>query len=594
MPQPIAARLGPLQQRLGKALFARVAGPEGPANRARFNTPGPRWFAPDRPIRQVHGDAAMFVGGLCALLLQSLHPRAMIAVAQHSDYRTDPWGRLQRTSTFLAATTFGAADDAQRAVDRVRLVHRHITGIDHDGRPYRADDPHLLRWVHVAETDSFLRTHQRYGERPLDAAGRDGYVADTAVIALALGVPDPPRTTAELAAALDAYRPELRATPEALEAARFLVRNPPLPLLARGPYALLTATAIAELPAWARRELRLPRHYLAEPVLVPPAGRAIVSAVRWAMGARRLERARRTCHLRQQVKCGREVVDGMHARGQLCAGPARPGRRDQHRSRARGDGDPQLRDAGRRGRVRPQHHRAGAGPGRRGRKRCHGHPGTKHPAPHPARGEACGQRLQGQAVQLLSGAGKQHRRRTSRRPGPGQGDRHFPRQQALDLHPLAGARVPKADVAQDRADQAGPGGGHVLADGFAQNPVKLLVVQGERGSSQPSRLRRGRRGRRLGSVRRQLRKPVGLSRRPGEPRGLRGRHAVRDQAGHQLKALHVAAGVTAVAALLAPFGSQAVAAIPGPDRGHRHAEPAGGLPGAQPGVDCHGRTAPAS
>ena len=74
-----------LQRRLGAALFARVAGPEGPANRARFGTPGPRWFAEDRPIRRVHGDAAMFVGGLRALLLQSLHPQAMIAVARHSD-----------------------------------------------------------------------------------------------------------------------------------------------------------------------------------------------------------------------------------------------------------------------------------------------------------------------------------------------------------------------------------------------------------------------------------------------------------------------------------------------------------------------------
>jgi uncharacterized protein (DUF2236 family) len=153
--------------------------------------------------------------------------------------------------------------------------------------PYRADDPHLLRWVHVAETDSFLRCHQRYGTQPLDDAGCDGYVADTARIALALGVPDPPRTRTELAAALREYRPELRATPEALEAARFLVWNPPLPLLARGPYAVLAATAIAELPAWARRELRLPRLRAAESVLVPPAGHAIVSAVRWAMGFRR-------------------------------------------------------------------------------------------------------------------------------------------------------------------------------------------------------------------------------------------------------------------------------------------------------------------
>ena len=282
----MSAARGRLQRRLGEALFARVAGPQGPANRARFAAPGPRWFDADRPIRRVHGDAAMFVGGLRALLLQSLHPQAMIAVAQHSDYRGDPWGRLQRTSAFLAATTFGPAPDAQLAVDRVRRIHQHVTGTGPDGRAYRADDPHLLRWVHVAEADSFLRCHQRYGARPLDDAGCDGYVADIARIAMALGVPDPPRTRAELAAALDSYRPELRATPEALEAARFLVWTPPLPLLARGPYALLAATAIAELPAWARRELRLPRPNAAESVLMPPVGHGVVGAVRWAMAAR--------------------------------------------------------------------------------------------------------------------------------------------------------------------------------------------------------------------------------------------------------------------------------------------------------------------
>ena len=279
-------QLEELQHRLGAALFARVAGPQGADNRARFAAPGPRWFAEDRPIRTVHGDAAMFVGGLRALLLQSLHPLAMTAVAQHSDYKRDPWGRLQRTSTFLAATTFAPAEDAQQAVDAVRRVHTYITGTGPGGVPYRADDPHLLRWVHVAEADSFLRCYQRYGAKPLDAAGCDGYVADAAKIAVALGVPDPPLTTAELAAALEEYRPELHAIPAAREAARFLVWNPPLPLAARGPYALLAATAVAELPGWARRELRLPRANPAESVLLPPVGRGIVGAVRWVMGGR--------------------------------------------------------------------------------------------------------------------------------------------------------------------------------------------------------------------------------------------------------------------------------------------------------------------
>jgi uncharacterized protein (DUF2236 family) len=134
----------------------------------------------------------MFVGGIRALLLQSLHPLAMAAVAGHSGYRGDPLGHLQRTSYFLAVTTFGRAEDAQEAVRRVRAIHQGVTGVAPDGRLRAAADPHLLTWVHIAEADSFLRAHARFGARPLDQQGRDGYVADMARIGAALGVPDPP------------------------------------------------------------------------------------------------------------------------------------------------------------------------------------------------------------------------------------------------------------------------------------------------------------------------------------------------------------------------------------------------------------------
>src|ERR1700754_2576414 len=184
-----------VRRTLGRSLFGLVAGPDGPTNRAQIHdTPGPRWFDDDRPIRRVHADASMFVGGLRALLLQSLHPMAMAGVAEHSDYRGDPWGRLQRTSTFLAVTTFGPAADAQRAVDKVRGIHQRVHGVAADGRRYQASDPHLLEWVHIAEVDSFLLAHQLYGAAPLDQSGRDGYVADTARVATALGVHDPPLT----------------------------------------------------------------------------------------------------------------------------------------------------------------------------------------------------------------------------------------------------------------------------------------------------------------------------------------------------------------------------------------------------------------
>ena len=238
--------------RVGAAIFERVAGPQGRDRRRQIHAePGERWFAEDRPIRRVQGDSSMFVGGISALLLQSLHPLAMAAVAQHSDYQGDPWGRLQRTSYFLAVTTFGRAEDATAAIARVRAVHARVTGTAADGRPYAASDPHLLTWVHIAEVDSFLRAHSRFGTQPLDQAGRDGYVADMARIGAALGVPDPPRTEAELADRIGRYRAELTATPEARDAARFLLLNPPLPAVARAPYGVLAAAAVSLLPGWA-------------------------------------------------------------------------------------------------------------------------------------------------------------------------------------------------------------------------------------------------------------------------------------------------------------------------------------------------------
>ncbi|WP_328642792.1 oxygenase MpaB family protein [Streptomyces canus] len=275
-----------LRDRLGKAVFERVAGPDGPANRARIHdTPGPRWFGPERPIRTVHGDASMFIGGLSALLLQSLHPLAMAAVSAHSGFRGDPWGRLQRTSTFLAVTTYGTVSDAEDAVARVRAIHHGVRGTTAEGLPYHAADPHLLGWVHAAETDSFLRAHERYGARPLAPAGYDGYVADTARVAEALGVIDPPRDRRALAGRLAMYRPELRATPEARAAARFLLLHPPVPLAVRPFYGVLAANAVALLPQRERGVLRLPRLPVVEGLAIQPAGLLLTHTIRWAMSS---------------------------------------------------------------------------------------------------------------------------------------------------------------------------------------------------------------------------------------------------------------------------------------------------------------------
>ncbi|WP_042377299.1 oxygenase MpaB family protein [Streptacidiphilus melanogenes] len=271
-----------LRRDVGTAIFARVAGPDGEEVRSRIHdTPGPRWFAPDRPIRTVHADASMFVGGLSALLLQTLHPLAMAAVDQHSAYRHSPWGRLQRTSVFLATTTYGTAPDAQAAVDRVRSVHAEVHGAAPDGRRYDATDPHLLEWVHLAEIRCFLAAYRRYGAEPLTPRQEDGYVADTARVARALGVLTPPTDVAGLERRFAEFHAELSATPAAREAARYLVLDPPLPLVARPAYLGLSLAAVDLLPWWARIALGLP---LPMPVRAsaPVAGHLLVRGIRWA------------------------------------------------------------------------------------------------------------------------------------------------------------------------------------------------------------------------------------------------------------------------------------------------------------------------
>lgn len=271
------------QRRLGLALRSRVAGDDAPERAAViWGRAGERWFGPEDPVWRVHADASMFPGGVAALLLQSLHPKAMAGVAGHSGYRGDPWGRLQRTSHFLATTTFGTVEDAERAIARVRGIHERVRGKDDRGEPYRASDPDLLRWVHVAEAFSFLGAYQRYGSEPLTEAESDRYVEQAAVVARRLGATDVPTDVAGLLAALEEYRPVLRASDDARDAARFLLLDPPLPWAARPGYGLIASGGVAMLPDWARRELRLP---VAGPVagLAGVFGLVGTKAVRWGM-----------------------------------------------------------------------------------------------------------------------------------------------------------------------------------------------------------------------------------------------------------------------------------------------------------------------
>lgn len=274
------------RQRLGGSIRKRVMGTNADnAGILMADTNDPGLFGPDSVAWRIHRDPAMFVGGLRALLFQTLHPLAMAGVADHSDYQRDPWGRLHRTGAFVGTTTFAPTEVALAAIEHVRHVHNFVHGYAPDGRSYSANDPHLLAWVHAAEVDSFLRAYQRYGAASISTADADRYVNEMSVVALALGSEEVPTTVRELSDWISDIRDELVCGDQAKEALLFLLWPTDMPLQMRLPYQTISAGAVGLLPYWATEMMGLPSPPLVDPVLVRPLLRVMLRGFGWALEA---------------------------------------------------------------------------------------------------------------------------------------------------------------------------------------------------------------------------------------------------------------------------------------------------------------------
>src|SRR3954469_7358945 len=189
-------------------------------------------FDPGSVTWRVHADPAMLIGGMRALLIQALHPLAMAGVEQHSDYRADPWGRLQRTAEYVMTTTYGTAEEAEQAGRVVQAIHKRVRGTDPvTGKTYSAEDPDLLVWVHAVEVHSFLIAYRRYGSGRFTDHDADRYVAEQVGTATLVGI-EPhlvPASVADLREYFESVDDELRPSPYSRAAAK-VVLTPPLPL----------------------------------------------------------------------------------------------------------------------------------------------------------------------------------------------------------------------------------------------------------------------------------------------------------------------------------------------------------------------------
>jgi uncharacterized protein (DUF2236 family) len=227
-------------------------------------------FGPGSVTWRLHKEPALLVGGLRALMVQALHPLAIAAVEDHSDYKADVWGRYARTSNYVVTTIFGTTRQAEALGTRVREVHRPIRGIDRvTGRPYAADDPVLLLWIHATLVDSFLAAYRRF-VGPLSAGDGDRYVAEMVRQAALVGLAevDVPATESGNQAFIESCRPEWLVTRGALEAVD-TVLHPPLPPARRPFWWVAGQAAISLMPDDAAEMLGIRRRRAAEELVRP-------------------------------------------------------------------------------------------------------------------------------------------------------------------------------------------------------------------------------------------------------------------------------------------------------------------------------------
>lgn len=325
-------RLSRARQRLGDVVQAPLEVSQLPGVQYTSPVGDQGLFGPDSISWRVGEDwPSALVGGMSGLILGTLHPLVLAGTLDHSIFRTDPVGRLARTASFVMATAFGSTEVAGGVVDYVNRLHRRVSGIAPNGVRYTATDPALAVWTHVTIYGGFLEGHLRYAPRPISGAQIDEYWDEVARVPELLGARSVPRSRYEVEDYFRRIRPELSASRDALESARWVLDGgrgdtptvrgaaralvkawtdslPAGPLLehrvlpyttaaaVRLAYGVFARAAVDLLPDWGRRMLRLKRSPLAYPITwayfsslrlaVPTVPRALREARERAAGDR--------------------------------------------------------------------------------------------------------------------------------------------------------------------------------------------------------------------------------------------------------------------------------------------------------------------
>lgn len=210
-------------------VHSAVARFDGAARRRPVEPAQGALFGRDSVYWRLNSRWSVLAGGPAAVLLQVAHPSVGAGVANHSSYKTDPFGRLERTLDSMLTISFGTPERREETLATLRTMHRRVAGTRADGQAYRAADPELQLWVWATLGWVGLEVERKYVGR-LSADERARFYDESKEVARAFRVPERliPETLGDFHRYVDEVVAGLEVTDDARDVAETVVR-PKLP-----------------------------------------------------------------------------------------------------------------------------------------------------------------------------------------------------------------------------------------------------------------------------------------------------------------------------------------------------------------------------
>ncbi len=203
---------------------------------------------------------ALFVGGVAAVILELAEPSVRAGVWEHSSFRKDPIGRLQRTGLAAMVTIYAARSVAEPMIARVVRMHGDVAGQSAAGVQYRANDPRLLTWVHATAAFSFAEAYNRYVE-PLSETAFDALYGEGMPAARLYGALGAPASREQARALFESMRGKLEFSPIVFTFLEVMRETAALPRPILWMQPILIRAAVEMIPEWIRVRLGLTEHY---------------------------------------------------------------------------------------------------------------------------------------------------------------------------------------------------------------------------------------------------------------------------------------------------------------------------------------------